>query len=145
MSYELAPGRVLHFNDTSWDRLVQVLREKHLDLMAEHVQEQRQKRPVVLDLAYPKHVATLLRSSATGHVLQDLADQIEAQTKPPRIPEPGLFGIVEATVHGDEMPRFYIRDSWADEGPLWVALGGSRREEWDDLIDPVLIREGVTA
>ena len=64
----------------------------------------------------------------------------------PRIPEPGLWGVVEACDGGEpepRMPRTYVRDSLRDEDPHWTAVGHGVRVEWDDLIDPVLVREGV--
>lgn len=71
-----------------------------------------------------------------------LADQIEAQTKPPRIPEPGPWGVVEAAVDGTKVRRRFVRhDTSSDYGP-WHSKD-ARWARWDDLIDPVLIREGV--
>jgi hypothetical protein len=73
-------------------------------------------------------------------VCRAVADQIEAQTKPPRIPEPGLWAVVEA--HTKENP----------DRLKWVCLGKDHfrpndsdeyDRPWDNLIDPVLIREGV--
>ena len=63
----------------------------------------------------------------------------------PRIPEPGLWGVVEAIDASDQsrMPRMFLRDAVDDEDPHWVVVGGNVRVEWDDLIDPVLVREGV--
>lgn len=66
-----------------------------------------------------------------------LADQIEAQTKPPRIPEPGNYGVVEAGIAGGEGRYRYVRD-----GSHWYTLRGAQRW-WHELIDPVLVREGI--
>ena len=78
--------------------------------------------------------------SAAGPIdrnrLMNLADQIEAQIKRPRIPEPGQWAVVEALI-GGEVFTFVNRGSgWVcvDDGALW---------EWDRLIDPVLVRDGV--
>jgi hypothetical protein len=68
-----------------------------------------------------------------------LADQIEQQTKPPRIPEPGLWGVVEAGVKEH------------DQRLRWVRLGDNYRPDdrdeydrlWCDLIDPTLVRTGI--
>jgi hypothetical protein len=68
-----------------------------------------------------------------------LADQIEQQTKPPRIPEPGLWGVVEASVKEH------------DQRLRWVRLGDNYRPDdrdeydrlWCDLIDPILVRPGI--
>lgn len=75
-----------------------------------------------------------------------IADQVEAQVRPPRIPEPGLWGVVEAIDGGEHqprIPRMYIRDAVADEDAHWTAIGHGVRIEWDDLIDPTLIRPGI--
>ena len=71
-----------------------------------------------------------------------LADQIEAQTKPPRIPEPGKYGVVRASGQGLDNVE------WVNEGKWWVSLDEGisqprRWAEWRELEDPTLIREGV--
>ena len=71
-----------------------------------------------------------------------LADQIEAQTKLARIEEPGLWGVVEAG--GDALGG---RCKWVHiEGRHdelnWTSTRG-QFYDWDDLIDPVLVRSGV--
>jgi hypothetical protein len=103
--------------------------------------------PVVLDLGLGRDAAAAavaaLSSAATrcpdveASLLNWLADQIEAQTKPPRIPEPGLWGVVEAGTSKVPMVRRWVRygTGWRD------AFGG--HEEWDNLLEPVLVREGV--
>lgn len=65
------------------------------------------------------------------------ADQIEAQTKPPRIPEPGLWGVVDTQATTSQ------GQNWVRRPAGWhcPAHGFVR---WDDLIDPVLIRDGVS-
>ena len=77
------------------------------------------------------------RLLVTTDALRKVADQIEAQTKPPRIPEPGLWGVVEAT--GATMPRrrwiHHEEDRWVCDTGVW--------RYWDDLVDPVLIRDGI--
>lgn len=75
--------------------------------------------------------------SPIGKDMAWLADQIEAQTKPPRIPEPGPWGVVEAGTSKVPMVRRWVRygTGWRD------AFGG--HEEWDNLLEPVLVREGI--
>ena len=72
------------------------------------------------------------------------ADQIEAQTKPARIPEPGLWGVVEAYEFPDRRGarRTFIHTCSEPDWP-WGADGDTNHWKWDDLIDPTLIREGV--
>jgi len=65
-----------------------------------------------------------------------LADQIEAQTKPPRIPEPSLYGVVSS-----EDDRGLTTYFWHSHGG-WHGENGSL-VEWDDLVDPVLVRDGI--
>ena len=66
------------------------------------------------------------------------ADQIEAQTKPARIPEPGLWGVVRASLHEDTTVY------------SWVHIRGSRWytehhgvAAWDVLVYPTLERDGI--
>jgi hypothetical protein len=94
---------------------------------------------IVLDLDgyLPAELNALLRDE--GYTT--LADQIEAQSKPARIPEPGLWGVVEASYAGWSRCPFVH----GDDG-LWRVQ--TRRLEsatvaWDHLADPTLIREGV--
>jgi len=77
--------------------------------------------------------------------LELVADQIEAQTKPPRIPEPGLWGVVEASSKHFGGRREYIRTR-KEKGSLLIEArwyGKHGYADWDDLIEPALIREGV--
>lgn len=86
-----------------------------------------------------QYVVRTLRGPAHGLATrQAVADQIEAQTKPPRIPEPGLWGVVEATVAGIPRRRWVHH-----EEDRWVSDNGIPLKAWDELIDPVLVREGV--
>lgn len=69
-----------------------------------------------------------------------------AQTKPPRIPEPGQWGVVKAsfdpTRNGE--PHKAIKDgAFVRHGNVWRAVRDGYGCSWDDLIDPVLVREGV--
>jgi hypothetical protein len=79
----------------------------------------------------------ILHLMRTDHRLAPMADQIEAQTKPPRIPEPGLWSVVEAGAG-----RIPIRRWVHHEEGWWVADTGDRLR-WEDLEDPVLIRDGI--
>jgi hypothetical protein len=91
---------------------------------------------VVLDFTpSPAHLPQLLRL-LRDNFWPDLAGQIEAQTKPPRIPEPGLWGVVEAATN------FPTRRWVHHEEERWISDTGAILR-WEDLRDPVLIREGV--
>lgn len=78
-------------------------------------------------------------------VIRSLAYQIEEQSKPPRIPEPGLWGVVEAGHKHLEDGRRSKFVRVATEGRFqWV----EREAEadwciWADLIDPVRVRPGI--
>ena len=89
---------------------------------------------IVLDLNGERSVTLLARHLRNGY-WNDIADQIEAQTKPVRIPEPGLWGVVEAG--GYRWVRYSL--AGCDD---WVDLLG-KQNEWDVLIDPTLVREGI--
>jgi len=81
-----------------------------------------------------RQAAYVIRDQPTEWaILTRLAVTIEAQVKPARIPEPGLWGVVEA---GSARVK-YVRwpnGSWRDGGNSF---------RWDDLIDPTLICEGA--
>jgi len=95
---------------------------------------------IVLDLddRYTYKAAALM-----GHLRRGgydyVADQIAEQTRPARIPEPGLWGVV-SDANGNH---------WTNYGPNqhssreWQSESGSRFG-WDNLIDPTLIREGIS-
>ena len=77
---------------------------------------------------------------ALGDALRDFAD-------PPRIDEPGAWGVVEAAC-----PHSAERIEWVHhpDGNWWPAWRYGQQPErtplpdvWQDLIDPVLVREGV--
>jgi hypothetical protein len=75
-------------------------------------------------------------------VAQSVADQIEAQTRPPRIPEPGKYAIVRARA------TVLAECEWVNEGRYWTSLGGDPRPHttvWANLKDPVLVREGINS
>ena len=102
---------------------------------------------VVLDLAHPALTAAVLRqvgeyirkqhktSVEDDQIADFIADQIEAQTKPPRIPEPGLWGVVEA----DTGEKFLRAD-----GGIWRSVDTGVGRMWEDVDNPTLVREGVT-
>lgn len=80
--------------------------------------------------------------------LERLADAFEVATAPPKPDEPGTWGVVDAScVHSD------TRIKWVrhEDGNWWPATVYSKvpertplPDDWDSLIDPVVIREGVT-
>jgi hypothetical protein len=145
---------VLDIDDSQWkaDHLPRVLRtteSEWLEELACQVEIQiADARPlIVLDLGSPEFAAEIapqivacLRREGWGKT----ADQIEAQTKPARIPEPGWDGKVTASTDGNPTRRDFIRFS-TDGGRSWDWCDGSRAASaWKYLIDPTLIREGVT-
>lgn len=99
---------------------------------------------VVLDLVNAEQTIKTLRIKANdcgiyqAGVLSELADQIEAQTKPKRIPEPGLWGVVEAAANGGAE-----RGQFVHTPKFWYCAEFDHARGWDALIDPTLIREGV--
>jgi hypothetical protein len=72
-------------------------------------------------------------------LLEVIADKIAAQS---RIPEPGLWGVVEAHTEDGEERRRFVHHEDAHDGRAWERRGV--RRAWDELIDPVLVREGVS-
>lgn len=80
-----------------------------------------------------------------GSIGRDIADQIEAQTKPARIEEPGLWGVVKAGC-GTYLPGSGITYNWVKHDRYWMSKSFPQLTvHWADLIDPTLIREGVTS
>jgi hypothetical protein len=72
-------------------------------------------------------------------LLEVIADKIAAQS---RIPEPGLWGVVEADWKNSAGLNGVVR--WVRHTEdRWISHPGYFAS-WDDLIDPVLVREGVT-
>jgi hypothetical protein len=91
---------------------------------------------IVLDLDYIRFKSYGLRDvigilRRDGH--EDIADQIEAQTKPARIPEPGLWGVVDS----DGVEFVHRPGGWQCPVGGWYS--------WDRLINPALIRDGIEA
>jgi hypothetical protein len=76
-------------------------------------------------------VAQILRVNGYAGI----GDQILDQTKPPRIPEPGLYGVVEARRNRNP------RDTWLRTRHGWS--NGYFVRNWADIDDPTLIREGI--
>ena len=98
-------------------------------------------RPLItLDTNYvtATRVADILRDAGYAGI----ADQITEQIKPARIPEPGLWGVVEASYSESQRCHYAL----GTDG-LWHSLRppftGIVVVPWDLLIDPVLVRSGV--
>jgi hypothetical protein len=93
-----------------------------------------------------RRVSTFLAAHGLGTAfIADIADQIEAQTKPARIPEPGLWGVVEAAASSsmDNGGTGGERVRWVRYPEGWCGVVYCERP-WDDLIDPAEIREGLS-
>jgi hypothetical protein len=110
---------------------------------------------VVLDLANNAHAAAALRDTlpaadsdrdAQDWLVAQIADAIEAQTGAPRIPEPGQYGVVKArwdnTIHGERHTS--IDGEFIHIGPSWRSVRDGYAVGWYELIDPTLIREGLS-
>ena len=100
---------------------------------------------IVLDLEDPADYAATLRQiglHTEGIRLRNIANQIEAQTKPTRIEEPGLWGVVEAssTYLHERLPYIHTEKY----GPWAWTTQGRGSVTWADIIDPTLIREGLS-
>jgi|ERR1035437_827015 hypothetical protein len=95
---------------------------------------------IVIDIPDPNalhYVLDVLRQPRHSWT-NDIAAQIEAQY-PPRIEEPGLWGVVRAgSKYGVGGSRVYMHR----DDNVWVCSSGTT--SWDDLIDPVLIRAGIS-
>ena len=97
---------------------------------------------IVLDIEDPEQfIEDLLWSHEewSSRDFDKIAAQVRKQVPKPRIPEPGLWGVVEAGVKQHDVRL------------RWLRLGDNYRPEdsdeydrlWSDLIDPVVIRDGI--
>lgn len=68
-----------------------------------------------------------------------LIEQIREQTKPPRIPEPGLWGVVVAASRGDHASCYWVHTNHG-----WLC-DCAKTSTWDRLIAPTVIRDGIEA
>lgn len=69
-------------------------------------------------------------------MVRQIADVIDP---PKRIPEPGLWGVVEATDL-----KGHLRSKWVHNRHCWVSQVESMALDWSDLFDPTLIRDGLS-
>jgi len=92
------------------------------------LREMREGLPVRDSLAWPK-----------------IIDQIEAQTKPPRIPEPTLYGAVSARLSDEssEVLMFVRIHGSGSRVSRWICEEDGSIRAWNELIEPTLIREGI--
>ena len=116
---------------------------------------------IVLDIStwFPHRAAAAIQAVGRspldpGHAafMIDVLEQIEAQSKPARIDEPGLWGVVEASRRElTGRPRIidtegnWFKVSNTTGSCVWVHESSEYTANWTDLIDPVLIRDGVTS
>jgi len=145
---------VLDIDDTMWkvDHLARVMRSANSEFLSElaaqvDIQVTDARPLIVLDLKDPRQFAKFLRNSSLGGrtSFTDAADQIEAQVKPARIPEPGLWGVVEAYEFPDRRdPRRTFIHTCSEPDWPWGADGDTNHWKWDNLIDPTLIHEGLS-
>jgi hypothetical protein len=97
--------------------------------------------------------ASAIRRESANALQQALREF--ANPRPPRIAEPGVWGVVEAACcHSDERRKWVHHEDgnwWPAEsyGAATARAADGRRyrlpDGWDDLINPTLIREGVTS
>ena len=101
---------------------------------------------IVLDLEDPAETVRHMRSeSASWDEIELIADQIEAQTKPARIPEPEHIG-ARITAASGKAPDIAEVMPWTRFSTILLANwidGAGRRRQWGELIDPILIRGGA--
>jgi len=79
-----------------------------------------------------------------GVILRELADDLAEQTKPPRIEEPGTVGVVEASSPLHSRRTEFVHRSESPISHHWACIGDGDVFAWDSLIDPTLIREGLS-
>ena len=135
---------VLDIDDTRWKvtHLARVMRSAESEFLSElaaqvEIQVTDARPLIVLDLSVFISDAQLLADLRAPHVwdLNQIADQIEAQTKPARIPEPEHIGsLVTASSLG--LFAICVWTKYAETGTnVWISPLGVRRA-WSELIDP---------
>lgn len=106
------------------------------------------RRQIVLDLhpSVAADLAGMMHEFAveatkgwTSELLTRVAAMIEAQCKPPLLPEPGQWGVVSARAVDSLNWQSWLRH------PLtgWHPISGGVATRWTDLGDPILIRDGL--
>jgi hypothetical protein len=107
---------------------------------------------IVLNFGEPAEAVMALRSAAEfvrhnvaqNLIINGIANLIEEQTKRPRIPEPGLWGVVRASLDDNTASVTWVRME-ADNERCWSrGWSGWSRRPWADLVNPVLVRDGVS-
>jgi len=142
---------VLDIDDSQWKvgHLARVMRTAESEFLSElaaqvEIQVTSARPLIVLDLTdhNPAVLVDVLACNGYG----ELADQIEAQTKPARIPEPGLWGVVEATLEDSlSIAPGTFRFVRIHTGPRhWMRTETTVCFDWSELIDPTLIRKGLS-
>ena len=123
-------GQVL----TSQDRLsnIRPLVVLDLEVIGKHLPTRGDWSEAVHSLRHKKDPAAFFTTNLR------IAEQIEAQTKPPRIPEPSLYGVVSSEDDAGLTTYF-----WHSHGG-WHGENGSL-VEWNDIHSPKLIRDGIEA
>jgi len=135
---------VLDIDDTQWkvDHLPRVMRTTESEWLNElacqvEIQVTDARPLIVLDLSAFISDAALVADLRAGMTwgLNNIADQIEAQTRPPRIPEPKHVGsLVMASATGRDSIGVWTK--FSEVGLFqWITPGGVIRQ-WSDLIDP---------
>jgi hypothetical protein len=80
-------------------------------------------------------------------VSRDLREEIAAQIKSPRIPEPGLYGVVSARLteecQAENRKGPLAGDFIHSANGLWQNVNTGFGVTWLELDNPVLVREGV--
>ena len=105
---------------------------------------------ITLDLNDPQRVLADLHAAidATGNGnvsqrLRQLHDAIDRQLPKPRIPEPGLWGVVESGADGMGGQRGHFIRTKSCNDAEWYCTKTRVYYRWSELIDPALVREGI--
>jgi hypothetical protein len=93
---------------------------------------------IVIDLSgFISDAALVADLRRGGWGFNEIADQIEAQTKPARIPEPGQGARVEASLLGFNPRNEYLHIGTLDH-EHWVRIKDGNVYAWDLLTNPEL-------
>lgn len=80
--------------------------------------------------------------STDGPNIDRLQQALRSLTRPPRIPEPGLYAVVDSITTGGDGPRRFVRIDLGNN--CWMDMNGGNRSPWSFLASPVLVREGLS-
>lgn len=92
----------------------------------------------LMDLIRSVNPAKVMSDDELRTVFQEALREF-ADPTPPRMDEPGTWGVVEASAKGNPRRRYWTKTPNA----AWWSVNGTSTATWNELIDPAPVRDGV--